>query len=581
MTQVTLTPAGPAGPQTATDFPKPPKTRPSRVLLGLMFVLLLIAGIWSMNELNINIATLVLGWDNALGFFERVFPLTLPEFPELMKMIGQTLAIVVLATVVGFLLSVPMALLAAHNTTPHPTVRMLARFGIVIIRAVPDFIIAIFFVRVFGLGALPGILALGVGSVGMMAKLYADAIEEVDQGPIEALRASGAGKLQQIVSGVIPQVKPQLIATALHAFDINLRGSVLLGFVGVTGIGMYISVALETMNYGRGIGLTAVLLVLALGAELISNLIRRSLLGGYDNSQKKNRWLEIFMVRLTERGWVRKQQHSQEQLDTPANERTMRKQPWTADRVKEKFWTIAMFVVIGVSLLGSGIEFTQLEGGLKKGFETIMLYFPPETAGIFDKLFASMVETVQMGLAGTLVGLVIALPFGLLSARNVVNNPRINAIARGLVVTIRAIPGIIIGITFVVLTGLGATAGALALSVGAIGFFGKIIADSLEEVDVRVQDAVRTTGATNTQVFFASTLRQVSPALAAHTMHQLDSNLRGATSMGVIGAGGIGFYMTNASRVLEYGVVTTSLILVIATVIISESLAIWTRKEVQ
>lgn len=559
----------PEQPKGETSRLTPPSMGWSKRLLTITFVALLIAGVWSINALEINLATLILGWENAVSFVERVFPLTLPEFPELLEMIGQTLAIVVLSTVVGFFLSVPVALLAARNTTIHPTVRTVTRFSIVILRAVPDFIIAIFFVRVFGLGALPGILALGVGSVGMMGKLYADAIEEIDPGPIEALKAAGAGRLQQITSGVIPQVQPQLIATALHAFDINLRSSVLLGFVGVSGIGMYISVALETMNYGRGLGLTAVLLVLALGAELVSNLIRKSLLGGYDTSSK-NRWLEVFMVRLTPRGWVQ-----QQQTLSPY------KQPWTPERITERMWAVLALIVIGISLVAAGIEVEQLEGGLMKGLETIMRYFPPETAGILGLLLESMVETVQMGLAGTLVGLVVALPFGLLSARNVVRNPTVNAIARGMVVSIRAIPGIIIGIVFVVLTGLGATAGALALSVGAIGFFGKIIADSLEEADVRVQDAVRTTGATGPQVFFASTLRQVSPALASHTMHQLDANLRGATSMGVIGAGGIGFYMTNASRVLEFGVVTTSLILVIITVIASEGLAMWTRKEVQ
>src|SRR5690606_2249370 len=204
-----------------------------------------------------------------------------------------------------------------------------------------------------------------------------------------------------------------------------------------------------------------------------------------------------------------------------------------------------------------------LAGGLSKGLETLGMYLPPETAGIGGTLLSVMVETIQMGLAGTLLGIVIAIPLGLLSAGNLVFSRVLHSVSRAMVVTIRAVPGIIVGIAFVVITGLGATAGALALAVGSIGFFAKVIADSLEEVDVRVQDAVRASGATGVQVFFAATLRQVMPALAAHTMHQLDRNIRGATGLGVIGAGGIGFYLNNAQRVLEYGVVTTSVILIV------------------
>jgi phosphonate transport system permease protein len=563
--------------------------RASRRWLIVVLLGVLAAAIWSAGALHITIATFVDGWDNAVDFLDRTVPFTLPEPAELWRMIGQTLAIVVLATVLGFLISLPMALLAAANTTPHPAVRMVARLLIVLERALPDFILAIFFVRVFGIGSLPGILALGIGSVGMMAKLYADAIEEVDRGPQEALRAAGASKLQQVFGGVLPQVKPQLIATALHAFDINLRSSVILGFVGVSGIGMYISAALETLNYGRGLGLTMVLLALCLLAELVSNVVRRSMLGHH--APKGSRSFAALLPRLTERGWVRGRTPGTAAARRPPSRPAAPRSaaapverltpPWNGTRIRSTAGRTALVVAVLVSLVFSGADGSKLFAGLGRGLQTLGLYFPPETQGILDKLLAAMVETVQMGLAGTLVGLVIAVPFGLLSASNVAPNATVAGIARILVVSIRAVPGIIIGILFVVITGLGPTAGALALAIGSIGFFGKVIADSLEEVDVRVQDAVRTSGAGSGQVFFAATLRQVAPALAAHVMHQLDSSIRGAAGMGVIGAGGIGFYMTNASRVLEYGVVSTCLVLLVLTVLLSEALAMWTRREVQ
>lgn len=568
MTDVVARPNG-ASPARELAFPPKPKATFSRRALTVVLLGVLAAAIWSAYDLKVNLATLIDGWTGAIGFLERTAPFTFPPMGELWGMVGQTLAIVVLSTVLGFVLSVPLALLAAKNTTVNEGWRQFARGLIVLERAVPDFVIAVFFVRVFGLGALPGIIALGIGSIGMMAKLYADAIEEVDPGPMQALRAAGASKLQQIMGGVIPQVKAQLIATALHAFDINLRGSVLLGFVGVAGIGMYISAALDTMNYGRGLGLTFVLLIMCLIAELISGIIRRQLLGGHQ-APSGSRSLALFRMERPDIRWLRGE--AKPGQITP---------PWNRERLSNTIWSTLMWVLIIGSMLFSGIQLDQLEGGFQKAVETLGLYVPPTTAGIGDKLFATLLETVQMGLAGTLVGLVLAIPFGLLSARNISPHPWAMMIARGLVVTIRAIPGIIVGITFVVVTGLGATAGAFTLAVGAIGFFSKIIADSLEEVDVRVQDAVRTSGAGSGQVFFAATLRQVSPALAAHTMHQLDTNIRAATGLGIIGAGGIGFYINNAQRVLEYGVVTSCVILIVATVLLSEALAMWTRREVQ
>ncbi|MGH4005850.1 MAG: PhnE/PtxC family ABC transporter permease, partial [Pseudonocardiaceae bacterium] len=113
------------------------------------------------------------------------------------------------------------------------------------------------------------------------------------------------------------------------------------------------------------------------------------------------------------------------------------------------------------------------------------------------------------------------------------------------------------------------------------GLLGKLVADSLEETDVRVQQAVRATGASRVQMFFAATLPQAAPAFVAHVLYQLDVNIRAATLLGIIGAGGIGFYLLNASRVLEFGVVTTIMLLVFAIVMLVELLALWLRRIVR
>ena len=111
-----------------------------------------------------------------------------------------------------------------------------ARALIVLARAIPDLVLAIIFLRMFGLGPTAGILAMGVHSVGMVAKLYGDAIEELDDGPRQSIESAGTTRRQQIMAAIPQVLMPQMIATALHRFDINLRTSVLLGYVGVGGI---------------------------------------------------------------------------------------------------------------------------------------------------------------------------------------------------------------------------------------------------------------------------------------------------------------------------------------------------------
>ena len=155
-------------------------TRPSAGTVAAVLVLLalLVASLWSVAELRINVATFVDGAHQAVAFTRRTLPLDFPPVLEILRLCGQTLAIVILATLLSTILSVPLALLAASNTTPNNPSRLGARGLIVIARAVPDVVLAIVFVRIFGIGALTGVLAMGLHSIGMIGKMYADAIEQ-------------------------------------------------------------------------------------------------------------------------------------------------------------------------------------------------------------------------------------------------------------------------------------------------------------------------------------------------------------------------------------------------------------------
>lgn len=538
----------------APKRPAPSATSIAASLVGLAF---LGAGVWSLREIGINPAVLAKSVDNAGNFLTRMFPLDFPPLGETLSLVGETLAIVALSTLLAVLLSIPIALLSAESTSPHRAAQLTGRGLTVLCRATPDLVLAILFFRVFGLGAAAGILAMGIHSVGMIAKLYADAIEELDDGPRESIQAAGATRRQQITAAIPQRLMPQIIATALHRFDINLRTSVLLGYVGVGGIGLAISDALRVLDYQRGMALAFIVLGLCIVIEMISGSIRVALFG---RRSRKRRML------------ARERRQATATRLTP---------PWDPDRIGQ-FASLAVVIAITVwSFAEVNLSWSEFWTGLGNLPAALALFFPPSTGGALSTMLDQLVITLQIALAATFIGAVLAIPIGCFAARNVVRNPVVHGFFRVLIVTIRGIPELILAIIFVVISGLGAVAGTLALAVGAVGLLSKLVADSLEETDTQVQDALRATGATEVQVFFAATIRQAAPAFVAHTLYLLDTNIRSATLLGVVGAGGIGFLLLNAARVNQFDVVTMILILMILVVLAVEAIAVWLRNSIR
>lgn len=555
------------------DIPDVPRPAPSisNLSVGLVLAILVVGGVWSIISLGINPGAIIDSFDNAARFVQRMFPLDFPPLGETLRLVAETLAIVFLATVLAVILSIPAAIFAAKPTTSGPAMRWFSRAAIVVARALPDLILAIIFLRMFGLGPLAGILAMGIHSVGMCGKLYSDAIEELDDGPSQAIRASGGSRNQQVWSATIIQLLPQIIATALHRFDINLRASVLLGYVGVGGIGLAISESLGTLNYQRGMALSLIVLVLCILIEFLSGAIRAAIMNGSTpTASHRALWSDKAIARL--RGGST--------ASTPTTDRLT--PPWDSDRINRLLSVVVILTLLVLAFTQVEIRWRDFFLGLFDAPQTLSLFFPPSTKeSVLESVFNAMVVTVQIALAATLIGSMLAIPIGILAARNVVGNRYVSGFFRGLIVVIRGIPELILAIIFVVISGLGGVAGTLALSVGAVGLLSKLIADSIEETDVKVQDAIRSNGASRTQVFFASTVFQSLPPLIAHVMYLLDNNIRSATLLGVVGAGGIGFLLLNASRVNQFPVVTTILLAMIAVVLAVEALSIWMRNTVR
>jgi phosphonate transport system permease protein len=207
----------------------------------------------------------------------RMFP---PEWSATATLVGplvQTVNIATLGTALALVLSLPVAFLAALNTTPSRITYALARLIMVVSRSVDTLIWALIFIVAVGPGSLAGVLAVGVRSIGFVSKLLAEGIEEIDRGQVEAVAATGASRGQIVIFGIIPQVRPIVAGVSIFRWDINIRESTVLGIVGAGGIGFALHEAILGLEWSRVGTILVIILAVVLVSELGSAWLRKRL----------------------------------------------------------------------------------------------------------------------------------------------------------------------------------------------------------------------------------------------------------------------------------------------------------------
>ncbi len=232
--------------------------------------------IYALNELNFNFARMKTGWPRAVDFFQRMFPPDYSRWTMIYKGIFESLQMAIIATTVSILLAIPLALGAAANISVR-FIYVISRAIIVVARSFPPILIAIMFVKAFGFGPFPGILTLAFTALGFMGKLLAEAIENIDKGQVEAVRATGANWFKVQLYGVAPQVLPRYVGLSIYLLDINLRASTIIGIVGAGGIGGALFNAFHRYEYDTALAILIGIIVIVLFMEFISSKVRARL----------------------------------------------------------------------------------------------------------------------------------------------------------------------------------------------------------------------------------------------------------------------------------------------------------------
>ena len=231
----------------------------------------------SLRQTGFNLEVIGEGVFDFVRFFRRLTP-DWRALPEIWMPLLETLQIAYLATIFGTLIGLPVIFLASFNTTVNTPVMWLARSILTVLRSVPDLLYAAILAPILAVGPLPGVVALTIFTMAVLAKLTSETVEAVDPGPLEAIRAVGAGRNRVIAYAVLPQIWATLTSYVLYIFEINVRASVVIGLVGAGGIGNLLNRYLAFFDYG-GLGtMIAVIFVVVLAIDQLSVWARSRLI---------------------------------------------------------------------------------------------------------------------------------------------------------------------------------------------------------------------------------------------------------------------------------------------------------------
>ncbi len=232
--------------------------------------------IYATTVIDLSWSRFVIGLDQGARFIARMLPPNMAgdKLDLLFNGMLESLQIAIIATIVGVVLSLPLGLAAARNLSPWPLAWM-ARTLVVLFRTFHPVIVAILFVKAVGFGALAGMLALVVASVGFLAKLFAEATEEMSMKQVEGVRATGASFLSLVVMAVLPQVMSRFIGFSAYQLDSNLRNSALVGLVGGGGIGATFFTAFQRFDYDFVLTIVLSVIAVIMVGEILSGWMRR------------------------------------------------------------------------------------------------------------------------------------------------------------------------------------------------------------------------------------------------------------------------------------------------------------------
>ena len=248
-----------------------------RSRLPLIALCVVLAVIWSLRMTGFDITVIIRKGGNIVAILEKLFRPKWEFFPKVVRPLLDTIKMSILGTVIGCVCALPVAVLASSNIDRNRVIVSLLRVLLGLIRTLPTLVIALVCALIFSLGTFAGTVSIAIFTFGIVAKMLYESIETIDMGPFEAMEALGADKFQAFWSACVPQILPVYLSHCLYCFEMNIRASAILGYVGAGGLGITINERIGWRDY-NGLGMVLLtLLVVVVTIEFFSEYLRRKL----------------------------------------------------------------------------------------------------------------------------------------------------------------------------------------------------------------------------------------------------------------------------------------------------------------
>jgi phosphonate ABC transporter permease subunit PhnE len=505
----------------------------NKIVEYTLWVIAFCVVMWSFYISQISVTALLSGYTYGIDLIKEMFPPNFKNFDTIVELLAETVAMGVWGTLIGTIISLPLGFLGARNLTPNTVVYVFINELTNILRSIPDIVYALVFVVSIAVGSLAGIVAIVFATIGLLTKFYIESFESIDMKPIEAIKSTGSSYIFMLRHGIFEQALPLISNHTLYLLDHNIRIAMVLGLVGAGGIGMELYGELRYFNYDKVAAMLLCILVILSLIDRVSSYAREIIL----HSSKHNR--EYF---------------------------------------KKTFVSI-LFILLGiVSIMYKPLELDSIIKGLPRVYDTLIGFFPLNLTRL-DEFVLLIVETIAMAISATVIAIGFSLPLGFMLAKNI----RINSVTRGVtrefVNFLRAMPDLLFAIILVSIVGLGPFAGVLAIALHVTGFLAKFYAETIESIDEKPIEALTSTGSSKLYILYHGYFKQIVPLFHSYNLYMLDRNTRASTTMGLVGAGGIGFELIMSIKLFDYQQTSTIILLIIIVVSIISKASSYFRKK--
>ena len=491
-------------------------------------VIVLLVFIWSLVITGFDAGILMQRGNQAILFIKRMFPPDIRYFGEVIVPLIKTIQMSVAGTFAGAVIGLITAFLYADNIIKFPFVRWPLRVIVQCVRTIPVLILALVCTFIWGIGAAAGTIAIAVSTWAIMSRIGGEDIEGLSLKAYEAVAASGAGRLTAFTRTVLVELLPGYLTNTLYVLETNVRHAAILGYVGAGGIGLLLNEKIAWREYGRGGMILVMLFAAVMVIEGVSVFLRAYLEGRI----KRKRAISIIICVCI---------------------------------IAMCLYSLSAVKGVSASRMGLKVVGAIIQGITHPDWHYMFM------AGKSGVLYL-MLETVAIAVAGTLIGAAAAFVLTFVNSTRFVPVP-VALAARVIIMAIRTVPVYVYGLIFIRVTGPGSFAGVLTMIMCSIGLLTKRFTVAVDNLDMSAWNAYKNSGTGWLARVKYTCLSQLMPQFKEAVMYRFDVNIRSASTLGLVGAGGIGapliVYMNN----YRWDAVGSILIVLLAVVLITELLS--------